>query len=99
MIRRIVKMTFQSDQCDRFLALFEQTKTAIRQSEGCLHLELWRCQDEPTIFMTFSLWEKPEHLELYRRSQLFRSTWAKTKPLFADRPQAWSMQVAATVEL
>jgi heme-degrading monooxygenase HmoA len=35
-----------------------------------------------------SFWETEEALELYRSSELFRSTWAKTKLLFDEKPQA-----------
>jgi hypothetical protein len=34
-------------------------------------------------------------LEAYRSSELFEQTWAETKILFDDRPQAWSTHVVA----
>jgi len=30
-------------------------------------------------------------LEAYRQSELFKNVWSKTKPLFNDKPQAWSV--------
>ncbi len=43
---------------------------------------------------TYSYWESEAHLNTYRHSDLFRETWAKTKVLFADKPEAWSIEVS-----
>ncbi len=43
------------------------------------------------MFFTFSVWTSAEHLDAYRNSELFRTTWARTKALFAEKPQAWSL--------
>jgi autoinducer 2-degrading protein len=96
MIRRIVKMTFHPEQVDTFLQVFEQRKAAIRAFEGCEHLELLRCTEPDHIFFTYSYWRAPADLEAYRHSDLFKATWAKTKVLFSDKPQAWSTTVAST---
>ena len=47
---------------------------------------------DPGVYFTFSTWEHEEDLETYRQSSLFRDTWQKTKPLFAARAEAWSVQ-------
>ena len=60
---------------------------------GCQHVELLRDAAMPTIFFTLSLWDTEGSLEAYRQSELFRTTWAKTKILFADKPTAWTMTV------
>ncbi|MFB6099197.1 MAG: putative quinol monooxygenase, partial [Salinibacter sp.] len=60
----------------------------------CHHLELWRDADAEAVFTTYSHWASAEALDAYRDSDLFRSTWATVKPLFADRPQARSYTVA-----
>lgn len=93
MIRRIVKLTFQADQVSTFLQIFEDSKNAIRQFEGCEHLELLRCTEPDSIFFTYSYWTNEAALNAYRYSDLFKTTWAKTKVLFADKPQAWSTRV------
>ena len=90
MLIRIVRMTFKPEEVEAFLAVFEGAKEKIRAVEGCCYLELWRDADQPNILMTHSHWENADALEAYRHSDLFKSTWAKTKPLFADRPQAFS---------
>ncbi|WP_044171844.1 putative quinol monooxygenase [Flectobacillus major] len=92
MIIRIVRMTFQEDQADAFLAIFNASKKRIRGFEGCLHLELLRDSHQKTIFTTYSHWESEAHLNQYRDSELFKNTWAATKKLFADKPFAFSSE-------
>ncbi len=92
MIIRIVRMTFQEEKVERFLDNFRAAKDHIRAFEGCNHVELLRDIDHRQVFFTYSYWKSPEHLEAYRRSDLFRSTWGKTKPLFAAPPEAWSVE-------
>jgi autoinducer 2-degrading protein len=94
MIKRIVKMTFRTDQVNTFLNdVFAHSKDAIRAFPGCRSMELLRDTNQPNVLFTFSVWELPDDLELYRQSPLFQSTWAKTKILFDDKPQAWSVTV------
>lgn len=98
MIRRIVKMTFQADKIDQFKDIFETSKAKIRAFEGCHHLELWQSRNPSNIFFTYSHWESEEALEKYRHSELFQATWKKTKSLFDDKPQAWSLDVASLTD-
>lgn len=93
MIKRLVKMTFQAALVPDFLVIFEASKQKIRQFEGCQHLELLRDKNQPNILFTLSFWDTEGSLEQYRHSELFQTTWAKTKILFADRPQAWTVNV------
>lgn len=97
MIRRIVKMSFHPDKIDEFLSLFETVKEKIRNSEGCHHLELLQDQANPSIIFTYSFWLEERYLEQYRYSDLFESTWAKTKKLFNGKPEAWSTRMISTV--
>jgi quinol monooxygenase YgiN len=98
MIVRIVQMTFEPQQVDNFLALFEERKALIRGFEGCSHLELWQDANKPNIFFTYSHWQSEQHLDHYRFSELFKDTWARTKALFADKPQAWSVNQKMNVQ-
>ena len=95
MIKRFVKLTFAQDNINDFLAIFEASKKLIRASNGCRHLELLQDTAQPNIFFTLSYWDDAEALEMYRHSDLFISTWAKTKILFSDKPQAWSTRVVS----
>ena len=49
----------------------------------------------PNVFFTLSFWENEEALNAYRDSELFKTTWAKTKILFSDKPQAWTTEVVS----
>jgi hypothetical protein len=94
MIKRIVKMTFRPDAVDTFLQdVFEHSKSHIRAFPGCQHMELLRYTEQPNVLFTLSYWEGPEALEQYRQSELFQSTWKKTKVLFSDKAKAWSVEV------
>lgn len=94
MLVRIVRMTFASEHVETFLEQFDETAPQIRAFPGCHHLELWRDIDADGVFTTYSHWEDEESLDTYRQSELFRSTWAEVKPLFAARPRAESYTVA-----
>lgn len=91
MIVRIVQMTFRKDEVNSFLDLFEERKSLIRNFNGCSHLELWQDAHNENVFFTYSNWESEDHLNHYRFSELFKDTWARTKALFAEKPQAWSV--------
>lgn len=91
MFTRIVKMEFKEETIPDFLDHFQEIKETIRSFQGCLFLELYRDKDTPTIFFTYSKWETIKDLENYRNSELFKGVWAKTKPKFAQKAQAWSV--------
>ncbi|MCO4294401.1 antibiotic biosynthesis monooxygenase [Solitalea sp. MAHUQ-68] len=93
MIKRIVKMTFAHDRVNDFLTVFEESKELIRAFKGCEHLELLNDVNTNNRYFTLSFWESEAHLENYRQSELFKSTWAKTKPLFIEKAEAWSVSV------
>lgn len=91
MFVRIVKMSFEADKIDLFLANFNSTKEKIRKSKGCELLELYRDKTNANVFFTYSYWQTEQDLENYRNSALFKNVWAKTKVLFNDKPEAWSL--------
>lgn len=91
MLIRIVKMGFDKANIEAFLSNFEINKNNIRNFKGCEFLELYRDKNDPTIFFTYSYWKSEKHLENYRQSDLFKSIWALTKPLFNRLPEAWSV--------
>ena len=95
MLTRIVRMTFQADKISEFLNIFEQSKQKIRDVQGCTFLELLQDLDTANVFITRSHWNSVEDLNHYRHSELFRTTWDKTKILFAERPLAFSSQVVS----
>ncbi len=91
MITRIVKMHFRPEEVPVFHEIFEEMKQHISQSEGCYELHLQRDLNEPAQFFTISLWESEQFLNQYRESELFKLTWARVKPLFAEKAVAWTL--------
>ncbi len=92
MLIRYVRMTFQEDKTEVFQEIFETSKDKIKAMAGCQYLELLRDINQPNIFMTHSHWESETDLNNYRDSELFKTTWAKTKVLFAEKPLAFSVE-------
>lgn len=91
MITRIVRMEFQAEQVETFLEVFRESMHTIRSFPGVHGLELHRDATNPCIFYTYSLWEDQAALDNYRHSDFFRALWPRTKALFADKPQAFSL--------
>ena len=90
-------MHFRPGESDAFLAIFNASKQLIRQFNGCQHLSLYNEAGLPDVFFTYSVWKSAADLDAYRKSELFQATWAKTKALFADKAQAWSIEEVETV--
>ena len=97
MLIRTVRMTFDPVRLEEFRALFEEASPQIRAFPGCSMLELWEDTRFPNILSTFSHWESEEALASYRKSELFETTWARTKPLFTAPPEASSQHVIVAV--
>lgn len=98
MFIRIVKMSFTENNVNAFLNNFHENKDKIRAVDGCLLLELLRDKDNPNVFFTYSYWNDPSDLENYRQSDLFKSVWAKTKVLFNEKPEAWSVDKLVSLD-
>ena len=90
MLLRTVRLTLRPDAVAAFHALFAATRPRIAAAPGCHSLDLWQDARYANILTTVSLWDGPEALDAYRRSDLFRETWARTTPLFAAPPVATS---------
>lgn len=91
MITRIVKLEFQEDKTEEFLAFFETIKHVVNEFPGCYGMKLYQDIDRPNIVMTYSHWDSQDSLNNYRDSNEFGQIWPKIKPWFADRPMAWSV--------
>ncbi|KEO75128.1 putative quinol monooxygenase [Anditalea andensis] len=99
MLIRTVRMTFQPENVEGFLEIFNNSKTKIRGFKGCHHLELWQDHCQTNIFTTFSYWEDEAALDQYRESELFKEVWGQTKVLFAEKPRALSQKKIEEVGL
>lgn len=91
MIKRIVKMSFKTENIDTFKTIFKNNWQHIKNFNGCKHVELLQDKNNPCIFFTYSLWDSEESIETYRNSELFNNVWSATKILFNDKPRAWSV--------
>ena len=97
MLVRIVKLTFQEDKIADFLNNFNEIKHQIRRFEGNEFLELYQDKQDIRVFFTYSYWKDEAALEKYRQSELFNEVWSYTKTLFADKPEAWSVDKLDTL--
>ena len=91
MLVRIVKMHFNVNFVEDFKTLFNNVKSLITKADGCIEVKLLQHETEPSIFFTISKWQNAEALENYRKSEIFTETWAKVKPNFASKAEAWSL--------
>lgn len=92
MIIRIVKMTFKTEEVNTFLELFREVKPTIKKFEGCLELKLLKDVNVPNSYFTYSHWVSEDHLNKYRFSDFFKNTWSRTKILFEEKAEAWSLE-------
>ncbi|MEY2830339.1 MAG: hypothetical protein RIQ33_2197 [Bacteroidota bacterium] len=95
MIIRIVKLTFKPEMVNEFIEIFNSSKALIKNCEGCESVELLNDVARKNIYFTYSLWQSETDLNNYRQSDLFKMVWAKTKILFGDKPEAWSVEKLA----
>ncbi len=91
MIRRVVKMTFKEEYIDVFLEIYRSIRDNIEQMPGCHSVELMRDINDSSTMFTYSIWEDEEALNAYRGSELFGKTWPRTKALFSQPAEAWSL--------
>lgn len=84
-------MNFKENSLEAFKNLFEKVKVQIQSFPGCNGVKLLQDINDPCIFITYSLWDTEESLHAYRKSAFFDDTWHKTKELFSDKPEAWSL--------
>ena len=84
-------MTFDPQKVGDFETLFNKVKPIIESFEGCGGVTLLQDVKNPNVFFTYSNWMSEDHLNKYRFSVFFKDTWSKTKALFIEKPEAWSL--------
>lgn len=84
-------MSFKTESVQKFEQIFEKTANLIQSFEGCYEVKLMHDISNVNVYFTISRWQSEEHLNIYRASSLFKSTWADVKPLFSEKAQAWSL--------
>lgn len=98
MLIRIVRMTFEKEKTNDFLAIFEANKAKIRAFPGCTYLELHKDHHKDHVYITYSIWDDEAALNAYRHSDLFRGVWKATKALFSAKPIAYSHERVMVVD-
>ena len=98
MFVRIVKLIIKAEEISSFKTMFDEKKALIRNFPGCQFLELYQDKNNKEIFFTYSYWDSEDDLNNYRHSDLFKSVWSKTKPLFNAKPEAWSVNKLASLD-
>ena len=91
MLVRVVKMTFSDNHIQNFAEFSATIHKTITGFDGCHFLEILQDVNKPEIFFTHSHWESEAHLDAYRQSDFFKTTWQKTKQWFDAKPEAWSL--------
>ena len=91
MITRIVQLEFTPDRIDDFISFFEKIKDQVNTFPGCQGMQLLQDVSNPCVVLTYSIWNDPSDLEVYRKSSTFGQIWPTIKPWFAKNAQAWSV--------
>lgn len=91
MLVRLVKMHFNTAFIADFKTVFKSVQPKIANFEGCTSVQLLQDHTDPEIFFTISHWQDEVHLNAYRNSDLFKTTWAIVKPNFKIKAEAWSL--------
>lgn len=93
MILRIVKMHFKPEHLSEFMAYFKQIRSDIEAMPGMVKLKLYQDADNDNVVFTHSQWLNQESLNNYRGSALFGQVWPKTKSMFEEKAEAWSLNL------
>lgn len=93
MLTRIVKMTFDESKVEDFKTMIKGNAPLIQGFDGCEYLRILQDQKDQNTFFTYSYWKSAEHLETYRKSELFNRLWSAAKAGFIAKPEAWSVDV------
>ena len=88
---RIVRMHFRPESLSDFLELFDEVKQQIKNYPGCEELKLMQDANNPCVVYTYSRWDSEKDLNSYRNSPFFAETWKRTKILFEEKAQAFSL--------
>ena len=92
MITRLVKLSLQPEKAQEFENIFYKSQALIEGFEGCEKTNLFKVSGSAGDYFTISYWETEQNLENYRASDLFKKTWAKVKPLFEQKANAWTLK-------
>lgn len=98
MLVRIVRMEIAPESRADFEIIYYSSGPKVRGFYGCQHLELLTDLEKPNVFYTISHWNSADDLANYRKSALFKETWAAFKKLFTGKPIALSLENLNTID-
>ena len=86
-------MHFRPEEVDGFMEFFQEIRHKIEAMPGAIKVQLYQDENDPSILFTLSQWLNESHLNGYRKSELFGYVWPRTKALFSQKPEAWSLNL------
>lgn len=92
MILRLVKLDLIEGKDKTFIEIFKESKPFIESMKGCLGVKLKKDINNPGVYFTYSFWESENDLNAYRNTQKFKQIWGRTKLLFQNKAEAWSIE-------
>ena len=81
MLLRIVHMEFQEEKVLEIQKLFKNIKGKISDFKGCEQIHLYRDKDQFNVLYRHSHLLSVDHLNKYKASLFFKTTWAEVKIL------------------
>lgn len=93
MILRLVKMEFEQEKVSEFLIYFEEIQPIVASQKGVLSVKLYKDKHRDNVFFTHSYWLNESALNNYRDSDTFIEIWKKTKSLFSNRAEVWTLEL------
>jgi quinol monooxygenase YgiN len=86
------------DQRESFVEAYKRASEELAASEFCLAYELSECEEEPGRFVLRIEWTTTEeHLNGFRKSNLFPSFYSKVKPFIANIQEMRHYQLTPVV--
>lgn len=85
-------MKFADGCSEQFENVFNESQPGILKFKGCKQVSLLHDVNDAAVYFTYSIWESEADLNHYRFSSFFKNVWSKTKPLFAAKAEAWSLE-------
>lgn len=92
-ITRVVKLSLQPEFVEAFKEIFLHHRQHIAAFDGCLELNAYQDNQQPSLFFTISRWTSQANLDEYRFSPFFKQLWTTVKPMFAAPAEAHSMTI------
>lgn len=82
MIKVVAENKIKQDRIEEFLALASKLREETNaKDEGCIHYDLYRDKDDPSVLTFLEEWESMEALEKHMEAEHFKEIVPQFKPL------------------